>query len=101
VFGDGFRACASPATLIFAELSGAARTEVAPLSAGEAMARLIRMSPWSAYDRGTAPAHLATLSALATQTAAHRLRAGRDLLDADASVRLVTDVAHGVARVES
>ena len=101
LFSDAFRASAAPATLVFAELTGAARSEVAPLSAGDAMARLIRMSPWSAYDRATAPAHLATLSALARQTTAHALRAGRDLLDPEACVRLMTAVACGAARVES
>ena len=53
----------------------------------DTMARLIRMSPWSCYDRSTAPHHLAVLSALAT--AGHRLfaaRAGRDLLDPEAAV---------------
>jgi hypothetical protein len=101
LFAGGFRDCAAPAALIFAELTGAARTEVAPLSPGDAMARLIRMSPWSAYDRATAPAHLAALSALAKQAPAHALRAGRDLLDPEASVRAVTAVVGGAARVES
>jgi hypothetical protein len=101
LFADAFRESAAPAALIFAELTGAERTHVARLSAGDAMARLIRMSPWSAYDRATAPAHLGALSALARQAAAHALRAGRDLLDPEASVRAVSAIVRGDARVES
>jgi hypothetical protein len=91
VFAGGFRERCRPGVLLFPELSGGARTEVDRLTAGDTMARLIRMSPWSCYDRATAPQHLAVLSALARQVTAFAVRSGRDLLDAAAAVSLVDD----------
>ena len=81
VFAAGFRDHCVPGTLFFSELSGGSRSRVSRLSPGEAMARLIRMSPWSCYDRTTAAGHLAVLSALARQARAYSLLAGTDLLD--------------------
>jgi hypothetical protein len=59
------------------------------------------MSPWSAYDRATAPAHLGVLSALVAQSQAVALHAGRDLLSPDAAVEVMSDVLGAAARVES
>jgi hypothetical protein len=89
VFSAGFRDQCVPGTLVFSELSGGGRSRVSRLSAGEAMTRLIRMSPWSCYDRGTAAGHLAALSALARQARAYALQAGTDLLDPDATANLI------------
>jgi hypothetical protein len=89
VFAGGFRDRCRPGVLVFPELTGAARTEVTRLAAGDTMARLIRMNPWSCYDRATAPRHLAVLSALTQQAAAFGVRAGRDLLDPAAAVDVV------------
>lgn len=82
-----------PRTLVFPELTGAPDSRVSRLSAGDTMARLIRMNPWSCYDRSTASEHLAVLSALATQARSYALRAGRDLLDPEASVTLMAACA--------
>lgn len=95
VFAAGFRDNCVPGTLVFIELSGGSRSRVSPLSAGEAMARLIRMSPWSCYDRTTAAGHLAALSALARQARACSLLAGTDLLDAKSSADLIAGCAAG------
>jgi hypothetical protein len=95
VFTAGFRDRCVPGTLVFPELSGGSRSRVSRLSAGEAMARLIRMSPWSCYDRTTAAGHLAVLSALAQQARAYALLAGTDLLDAKASTDLIAGCAAG------
>jgi hypothetical protein len=92
-FGAPFRDRCVPATLLFPALTGEGRSEVSPLSAGEAMTRLIRMSPWCCYDRTTAADHLAVLSALARQATAYAVRAGTDLLDPHASVNLVAACA--------
>lgn len=89
VFKGGFREHCVPGSLFFTELSGDSRSRVTPLSAGETMARLIRMSPWSCYDRATASGHLAALSALARQARGYSLLAGTDLLDPDASASLI------------
>ena len=89
VFAGGFRDCCRPGVLLFPELTGAARTDVARLATGDTMARLIRMSPWSCYDRATAPQHLEVLSRLARQTTGYAVRAGRDLLEPSAPVDVV------------
>ncbi len=89
VFAGGFRDRCRPGVLLFPELSGDARTDVARLAAGDTMARLIRMNPWSCYDRSTAPQHLEVLSRLARQAAAFAVRAGRDLLEPSASADVV------------
>jgi hypothetical protein len=87
VFAAPFEDRCVPGTLVFAAITGERHSRAERLSRGEAMARLIRMSPWSCYDRSSAAAHLAVLSALATQATAYALFAGRDLLDADVAVR--------------
>ena len=91
VFAGGFRDRCRPGVLLFPELTGGARTTVDRLTAGDTMARLIRLNPWSAYDRSTAPQHLGVLSALTRQVTAFAVRAGRDLLDPAAAVALVDD----------
>jgi hypothetical protein len=93
VFAGAFRERCVPATIVFPELTGAPRSEAVRLSAGDTMARLIRLSPWSCYDRATAPAHLAMLSSLARQATGWSLRAGRDLLDPEASARAIAACA--------
>jgi hypothetical protein len=54
------------------------------------MARLLRMSPWACYDRATAASHLSILASLAANTRGYELRAGRDLLDPEIAVRVIT-----------
>ena len=89
VFAAGFRDCCRPGVLLFPELTGDVRTEVARLATSDTMARLIRMNPWSCYDRATAPQHLDVLARLARKTAGYAVRAGRDLLEPSASVDVV------------
>jgi len=95
VFTAGFRDHCVPATLLFSELSGGGRTRVSKLTPAEAMTRLIRMSPWSCYDRATAAGHLAVLSALARQATAYALLAGTDLLDPETTAGLIASVTSG------
>lgn len=89
VFAAPFEDHCVPGTLVFARLTGEPHSRAVRLSRGEAMTRLIRMNPWSCYDRSTAAAHLAVLSTLTTQATAYALFAGRDLLDADAAVQAI------------
>lgn len=89
VFNSEFKAQCIPQTLFFSQLSGGERSHVLQLSAAETMARLIRMNPWSCYDRSTAPEHLAVLSALVKQSTGYSLLAGRDLLDMETSANLI------------
>jgi ABC-type hemin transport system ATPase subunit len=89
VFNSDFKEQCIPQTLFFTELSGSERSHVLQLSSAEAMTRLIRMSPWSCYDRATAADHLAALATLVKQSTAYSLRAGKDLLDQETSVNLI------------
>lgn len=89
VFTAPFEDRCMPGTLVFPTLTGERHSRVARLSRGEAMTRLIRMSPWSCYDQSTAAGHLAMLGDLTTQATAYALFAGRDLLDADKAVRAI------------
>lgn len=95
VFAAECRNNCIPRTLFFTELSGDSRSRVTLLSPGETMARLIRMSPWSCYDRVTAVDHLMALAGLARQATAYWLRAGTDLLDPQASAALIADYTCG------
>jgi hypothetical protein len=95
VFPGGFTDHCTPRTLFFSELTGDAHSCVSPLSPGDTMARLIRMSPWSCYDRPTAADHLDVLSSLVRQSTGFRLRAGTDLLDPEASAKLCASYACG------
>ena len=89
VFDAEFKEQCIPRALFFSELSGGERSHVLQLSAAETMARLIRMNPWSCYDRSTAAEHLAVLSALVKQSTGYALHAGKDLLDPEASANLI------------
>ena len=89
VFGSEFRENCTPRTLFFSELAGGNSSQVLRLSAGETMARLIRMNPWSCYDRNTAAPHLEVLSTLVRQSEGYALLAGRDLLDPETSAGLI------------
>jgi len=89
VFAGEFRDRCRPGVVLFPVLTGADRTAVQRLTPGDTMARLIRMNPWSCYDRATAPQHLAVLSALARQAPGYAVDAGRDLLDPVAAVDVV------------
>ncbi|MEP6569207.1 MAG: hypothetical protein ABJC10_05475 [Acidobacteriota bacterium] len=89
VFAGAFREHCMPRVLFFSQVSGDEQSRVCKLSPGEAMARLIRMNPWSCYDQATAADHLAVLSALVKQSRGYSLFAGTDLLDPDCAVRLI------------
>jgi energy-coupling factor transporter ATP-binding protein EcfA2 len=89
IFASEFKASCLVRTLFFSEICGEEQSTVQRLSTADAMARLIRMNPWSCYDRATAADHLSVLSALAKQSAAFQLRAGKDLLDAAVAAGVV------------
>jgi len=91
VFEVAFRENCIPRTLFFSQVTRAPRTEVTVLSRGETMARLIRMNPWSSYDRRTAVEHMGILTALVKQANAYSLSAGEDLLEPATAARLLSD----------
>jgi len=90
VFDSEFKEQCIPKTLFFSQISGGERSQVSRLSRAETMARLIRMSPWSCYDRATAADHLAVLSVLGKQSTGYSLLAGKDLLDPTRSADLIS-----------
>jgi hypothetical protein len=89
VFNSEFKEQCIPRTLFFSELAGGNRSQVLRLSPVETMARLIRMNPWSCYDRSTAAQHLAVLSVLVKQSTGYSLLAGKDLLDTETAANLI------------
>jgi len=93
VFVSQFSQSCVPRTLFFARVSGEKTSRVVRLSAGDAMARLIRMSPWACYDRHTAKSHLSALASLGKHTSAFDLWCGKDLLDHESASRFVASYA--------
>jgi hypothetical protein len=59
---------------------------VQPLNAGDALFALLKLTVGLLLDERLAPAHLQTLSRLATQSRAYRLWLGQDGLTAPAAV---------------
>ncbi len=89
VFNSEFKDQCIPKKLLFSQLSGGERSRVLPLSSAETFTRLIRMNPWSCYDRVTAADHLAVLSALVKQSRGYSLLAAKDLLDPETAANLI------------
>jgi hypothetical protein len=74
---------------MFPVITGEARTETRPMTAPDALTRLLKMCPWASYDVAVARSHLNALARLARQCASYELLAGTDLLyDPDAAPRL-------------
>lgn len=80
VFVSGFRESCKPRSLFFTQVTHNVESRISLLSAGDMMTRLLRMSPWSAYDQSTARDHLSALSRLVKQCRGFDLFAGRDFL---------------------
>ncbi len=90
VFNSEFQGQCVPQTLFFTQLSGGERSEVSRLTPADAMSLLLRINPWSCYDRHTAADHLQVLSALTKQTTGYSLLAGKDLLDPERAAELIS-----------
>lgn len=70
-----------PEVLCFPRLTGEERSRLEAISHAEAMARLIKLNPWSSYDVAAARGNLRVLGRLVSQTRTFALSAGRDILD--------------------
>ena len=81
VFPTQRRQRAVPGVLLFIRLDGERETRLDKLEQLPTMMRLIRACPWATYDTSVAEANMAVLGALARQTIAFDLYAGRDLLE--------------------
>ncbi len=80
LFPGGFARSCAPRALVFPAVTGEPSTRAERLSQSATMARLLKMCPWSCYDKPAAREHLGLLSRLARQSVAFDLFAGRDLL---------------------
>jgi hypothetical protein len=80
LFPGGFARSCAPRALVFPTVTHEPASSAEQLSQSATMARLLKMCPWSCYDRPAAREHLGLLSRLARQAVAFDLRAGRDLL---------------------
>jgi hypothetical protein len=80
IFPGGFARSCFPRALVFPVVTGEPASRAGKLSQSATMARLLKMCPWSCYDRPAAREHLGLLSRLARQCVAFDLRAGLDLL---------------------
>ena len=91
VFDSAFKDHCIPQKLFFSQLSDDECSRVLQLSSAETMARLIRMNPWSCYDRSTAAEHLMVLSDLVRQSTGYSLLAGKDLLNPEIAASFIAD----------
>jgi hypothetical protein len=80
-----------PDRILFPRVTDEAVSRTRELSTSETMARLIKLCPWAGYDDVTARDYLRVLAALARQTRARELEAGRDLLAAPARVEEIIE----------
>jgi hypothetical protein len=81
LFPGGFIESCAPRALFFPVVTHEPSTRAEHLSQSATMARLLRMCPWSCYDRPVAREHLGLLSQLSRSCVAFDLFAGRDLMD--------------------
>lgn len=89
LFPGRFAPSCTPRALVFPVITGEARTETRPMTAPDALTRLLKMCPWASYDTAVARPHLSALARLARQCASYELLAGTDLLyDPQAAPRL-------------
>ncbi|HEX8473738.1 MAG TPA: hypothetical protein VF666_06865 [Pyrinomonadaceae bacterium] len=70
-----------PRVLCFPFVTGETESRIEAISHTEAMARLIKLCPWSSYDVTAARGNLRVLGRLVSQTKSFVFRAGRDVLD--------------------
>lgn len=69
-----------PAAIVFPSITGDADSILRELSPAETMTRLIRLCPWSCYDRAVARSFLDMLARLVKQSISYDLYAGNDLI---------------------
>lgn len=80
VFPKGFMQNCLPRALFFASIVDEERSRVREVSQGDAMMRLISMSPWASLDVAVARPYLRVLEGLVRQSKSYDLLGGRDIL---------------------
>jgi hypothetical protein len=83
---------ATAGLMVFTNLNNQSHSEVRKLTQAETMTRLIRACPWASYDSSITVANFEVLSALARQTVAFDLSAGRDLLQPGYAAKLLSEL---------
>lgn len=97
LFPGRFAPSCTPRALVFPVMTGRPESEMRPMTAPDALTRLLKMCPWASYDTAVALPHLNALANLARQCASYALLAGTDLLfDAQAAPRQFAPLAVGV-----
>jgi hypothetical protein len=77
-------------TIVFPAIVAEQRSRFRQLTSAESMQRLLRLCPWSTYDKPTSGTHLKTLGLLASTTSAYELLAGQDVLaDSNSAVEVI------------
>jgi hypothetical protein len=96
LFPGGFSESCTPRALFFPVVTREPSTRAQRLTQTETMARLLRMCPWSCYDRPVAREHLGLLSRLSRHCVAFDLQAGLDLMsDAGRTANLLAALMNG------
>lgn len=80
VFPKGFVQNCLPRAIFFASIVDEERSRVREVSQGDAMMRLISMSPWASLDTAVARTYLRVLGRLVRQSRSYDLLGGRDIL---------------------
>jgi hypothetical protein len=90
-FPNSFVSSCQPCAIFLPVITGENGSRVRTLSRSEAMIRLVKMCPWSCYDRLTAEGHQRVLASLTRQCLTFELLAGRDVINDPAHVsRLIS-----------
>ena len=71
---------AFPGAIIFPSITKESQSRIQRLSVFETMTRLLRLDPWSCFDKATADEHLNFFANLARETVGFEMQAGKDLL---------------------
>jgi hypothetical protein len=69
-----------PTVVYFPVITRETTTSIKKLSKSEVIGRLIKLCPWSCYDKATAGGHLEVLGCLTKQCESYSILAGEDLL---------------------
>jgi hypothetical protein len=80
VFPKSFTQNCQPRAIFFASIVDEERSQLREVSQGDAMMRLISMSPWASLDVAVARSYLRVLERLVRQSKSYDLLGGRDIL---------------------
>ena len=85
LFADQFQHSCKPSAIFFPTITEEEVSRTEKLSQTEAVQQLMKISPWSCFDRPIAEKNIALLVQLSKQCKLYNLSLGTDLLDVDAA----------------